>query len=291
LIKTYDLIQQFELKLVGEFTNTTISSVNSIHNQNECGLSWIKDESILKNVKKGIYIVSDKITLPKKKDVVFLLTSKSPKVIFSKILNQYFAKPINYYLVNEVSKHKANHEIIVSDNVFIGQNVKIGKGTIIFPNVVIEADSVVGENCIIKSHVSIGTDGLGFEHEDQKLVKFPQLGNVIIGNNVELGPNSTVRRATLDSTVIGEGSKIGSLVNIGHNSLIGQNCILTCNVITGGSSILGKDVFMGINSIIKNGVSIGDNSKIGMGSVVIKDIPSNVVAFGNPAKKISHRKN
>ena len=291
MIKTYELIQQFELKLVGEFTNTTISSVNSIHNQNEKGLSWIKDESVLKNVKKGIYIVSDKITLPKKKYVVFLLTTKSPKVIFSKILNQYFAKPINYYLVNKVSKHKANHEIIVSDNVFIGQNVKIGKGTIIFPNVVIEADSVIGENCIIKSHVSIGTDGLGFEHEDQKLVKFPQLGNVIIGNNVELGPNSTVRRATLDSTVIGEGSKIGSLVNIGHNSLIGQNCILTCNVITGGSSILGKDVFMGINSIIKNGVSIGDNSKIGMGSVVIKDIPSNVVAFGNPAKKISHRKN
>ena len=80
-------------------------------------------------------------------------------------------------------------------------------------------------------------------------------------------------------------------VNIGHNSLIGENCILTCNVITGGSSILGKEVFMGINSILKNGVSIGDNSKIGMGSVVIKDIPSNVVAFGNPAKEISRRKN
>lgn len=291
MIKTYDLIQQFELKLVGEFTNTTISSVNSIHNQSECGLSWIKDESVLKVVKKGIYIVSDKIALKKKKDVVFLLTSRSPKVIFSKIINQYFAKPQNYYLINEVSKHKANHEIIVSDNVFIGQNVKIGKGTIIFPNVVIEADSVIGENCIIKSHVSIGTDGLGFELEDQKLIKFPQLGNVIIGNNVELGPNSTVRRATLDSTIIEDGSKIGSLVNIGHNSLIGENCILTSNVVTGGSSILGKDVFMGINSILKNGVSIGDNSKIGMGSVVIKDIPSNVVAFGNPAKEISRRKN
>ena len=287
----FEIAKNYKLEIIGDIKNPNIETVNSINYQNVNGLSWIKNETFLKNVKKGFYVVSDKITVQKKKNVVFLLTSKSPKVIFSKILNQYFSRPVDYYLKNEVAKHKVNHEIIVSDNVFIGKNVIIGKGTIIFPNVVIEANSVIGENCKIKSHVSIGTDGLGFELEYQKLVKFPQLGNVIIGNNVEIGPNSTVRRATLDSTIIENGSKIGSLVNIGHNSLIGQNCILTCNVITGGSSKLGKGVFMGMNSVVKNGVSIGNNSKIGMGSVVIKDIPSNVVAFGNPAKKISRRKN
>ena len=287
----FEIAKNYKLEIIGDIKNPNIETVNSINYQNVNGLSWIKNETFLKNVKKGFYVVSDKITVQKKKNVVFLLTSKSPKVIFSKILNQYFSRPVDYYLKNEVAKHKVNHEIIVSDNVFIGKNVIIGKGTIIFPNVVIEANSVIGENCKIKSHVSIGTDGLGFEFEYQELVKFPQLGNVIIGNNVEIGPNSTVRRATLDSTIIENGSKIGSLVNIGHNSLIGQNCILTCNVITGGSSKLGKGVFMGMNSVVKNGVSIGNNSKIGMGSVVIKDIPSNVVAFGNPAKKISRRKN
>ena len=287
----FEIAKNYKLEIIGDIKNPNIETVNSINYQNVNGLSWIKNETFLKNVKKGFYVVSDKITVQKKKNVVFLLTSKSPKVIFSKILNQYFSRPVDYYLKNEVAKHKVNHEIIVSDNVFIGKNVIIGKGTIIFPNVVIEANSVIGENCKIKSHVSIGTDGLGFEFEYQKLVKFPQLGNVIIGNNVEIGPNSTVRRATLDSTIIENGSKIGSLVNIGHNSLIGQNCILTCNVITGGSSKLGKGVFMGMNSVVKNGVSIGNNSKIGMGSVVIKDIPSNVVAFGNPAKNNSRRKN
>ena len=121
------------------------------------------------------------------------------------------------------------------------------------------------------------------------MVKFPQLGNVVLENNIDIGPNSTVRRASLDSTIIKSGTKIGSLVNIGHNSIIGKNCILTSNIITGGSSEVGDYTFIGVNSVIKNGIKVGKNSIIGMGSVVTKELKSNIVAFGSPAKEI--RKN
>ena len=291
MLKVHKIAELYNLKLYGDLTDAEINNVNSLDNQKNDGLSWIKNQKSLEKVKKGFFIVGDNLSIINKKNVVYLITNQSAKIIFSKIITEFFSPRIDFYLKNCISEHLKNENIKISENVFIGKNVSIGDGTIIYPNVVIEANTVIGNNCIIKSHVSLGTEGLGFELDKiiNQLVKFPQLGNVVLKNNIDIGPNSTVRRATLDSTIIKSGSKIGSLVNIGHNSEIGKNCILTCNVITGGSSKIGDNTFIGVNSVIKNGVKVGSNSIIGMGSIVTKELKSNIVAYGNPAKEI--RKN
>lgn len=291
MLKVHKIAEIYNLKLSGNLKNAEINNINSLDNQKIDGLSWIKNQKSLNKVKKGFFIVSDNLSIKKKNNVVYLITNQSPKIIFSKIITDFFSPKIDYYLKNCISEHLKNENIKISENVFIGENVSIGDGTIVYPNVVIEANTVIGNNCIIKSHVSLGTEGLGFELDKiiNQLVKFPQLGNVVLENNIDIGPNSTVRRATLDSTIIKSGSKIGSLVNIGHNSEIGKNCILTCNVITCGSSKIGDNTFIGVNSVIKNGVKVGSNSIIGMGSIVTKELKSNIIAYGSPAKEIGKK--
>lgn len=281
------LAEEFDLKIIGQ-ENKEIEIVTSLDDQTENGLTWVKSEKFITKANKGVVLVHKEVSLPDNSSVTFLVTEKSPKVVFSQILSKHFTPPIDYYLLNEVDKHLKNPNIKIGDNVFIGQNVIIGDGTVIYPNVVIEANSVIGENCLIKSHVSIGTEGLGLEMnpETDLLEKFPQLGKVIFEDYVEIGPNATVRRGALKDTIVRRGTKIGSLVNIGHNCDIGENCILTCNIVTSGSSKIGNNVFIGVNVVIRNGVNVGSDTQLGMGAVVTKSIPDNVVAYGNPAKVI-----
>ncbi len=290
MLKVKELANKFNLKIIGNHLDV-INGVAEIHNQKNNQLSWIKSKNYLNQAKTGFILVNENINFNPNKNITFLITKENPKLIFSKIINNYFSYNADYYLKDETDFHRKNKNIKIGANVFIGQNVTIGKGTIIHPFVVIEANTVIGENCILKAHTSIGTDGLGFviDKKNDEYVKFPQIGNVVIEDNVELGPSTTVRRGALKETRIKSGAKIGSLINIGHNCIIGKNTILTCNIVTSGSSTVGDYTFIGVNSVIRNGVSVGKNTQIGMGSIVTKNIPDNVVAYGNPAKVI--RKN
>ncbi|MEO9530986.1 MAG: DapH/DapD/GlmU-related protein [Crocinitomicaceae bacterium] len=285
-----EIAESFNLQYTGD-PGLELNFATSLDEQEIDALSWVKSDTYLSKIQKGCFLVSADWELTEKPNVAYLITSDFPRLVFSKILQRYFTPSIKEYLINEVEQHRLNPNIIIGDNVFIGKNVLIGDGTVVFPNVVIEANTQVGSNCVIKSHVSLGTEGLGLEMnpETELLEKFPQLGKVILEDHVDIGPTSTVRRGALKNTVIRRGTKIGSLVNIGHNCDIGENCILTCNIVTSGSSKIGDNVFIGVNSVVRNGVSIGANTTLGMGSVVTKTVPENVVAYGNPAKVI--RKN
>jgi len=221
-----------------------------------------------------------------------LVTNQKPRLVFAKLVNDFFSHELKEDFSNYVEIHKQNSKIIIGDNVFIGKDVEIGEGTVIHPNVVIYPKTIIGKNCVIRTHVSLGTEGLGLELDSttNEFVKFPQLGGVILEDNVEIGPTSTVRSSALDNTIIMKGTKIGSLVNIGHNCIIGKNCILTCQIVTSGSSIIGDNVFMGVNSIVKNGVNIGSDVTIGQGAVVTKNVPNGVTYVGNPAEDINDYK-
>lgn len=280
-----EIAEEFNLKIHGNATRI-INGASALDEQGVNDISWVKSASFLDKINVGCVLVHESLSLPQKKDVTYLITTENPKVVFSKILTTYFEKGHEYYLKNEVDKHRLNKEITIADYVFIGQNVTIGKGTVIYPHVSIEADTIIGENCIIKSQVSLGTEGLGFAFSSDKktLVKFPQLGKVVMQNDVEIGPNSTIRRGALKDTIVRKGTKIGSLVNIGHNCDIGEHSILTCMNVTSGSSKIGKHCFMGVGSSIKNGVQLGENVTIGQGAVVTKSFGSNVTLVGMPAK-------
>ena len=278
------IAREFNLEIIGP-ADLPIQSVASIKNQNSNSLLWAKTSDVVADVQSG-YLLVNKSFLPLDRNsaVTFLVTESRQRMIFAKIAEKYFP-PKQDINKNYVKIHRQNPNILISENVFIADNVKIGDGTIIHPNVVIHSNSVIGINCIIRCNVSIGTEGLGLEKDDisDELIKFPQVGGVIIHDNVEIGPLSTIRRAALDDTVIGSGTKIGSLVNIGHNCVVGRNCILTSNVILSGSSVIGDDVFFGVSSSVKNGVKIENKAVVGQGAVVTKNIPEGKVFVGNPA--------
>ena len=144
--------------------------------------------------------------------------------------------------------------------VFIGANVKIGDNTILYPGVAVYADCVVGKNCIIHANSVIGADGFGYiQGQDGRQRKVPQKGNVIIEDDVEIGAGSCVDRATLVSTVIGQGSKLDNKVFVAHNVRIGHNCILAGGASVAGSSTLGDNVVLAGNAGIGDNISIGSS--------------------------------
>lgn len=134
----------------------------------------------------------------------------------------------------------------------------------------------------------IGKDGFGYEWDGEKHVKFPHLGDVIIGKDVEIGANTCIDRAALEGefTVIGDGTKIDNLVHIAHNVKIGEGCLIVAGSVIGGSCVIGDRCYIGIGAMIKNKVKIGNDVTIGMGAVVLKDVPDGWTVVGNPAKRL-----
>ncbi|OCB78658.1 UDP-3-O-(3-hydroxymyristoyl)glucosamine N-acyltransferase [Flavobacterium crassostreae] len=185
---------------------------------------------------------------------------------------------------------------------YIGPEVKIGENCIIYPNVtildqstigdhsviwsgtVIRERSHIGNNCIIHPNATIGADGFGFRPCPEKgLVKIPQIGNVIIGNWVEIGANSCIDRGKFSSTIVGDGCKIDNLVQIGHNSKLGRFCIMAGNSGLAGSVTLGDGVIIGGSASIKDHTTIGSGAVVGAGSGVTGDIPAGKTMLGYPA--------
>ena len=152
---------------------------------------------------------------------------------------------------------------IIEDQVYIGENVKIGDNSKIYPGTKILDDTIIGDNCIIHSNCSIGSDGFGFApNDDGTYRKIPQTGNVIIGNDVEIGSNSTIDRATIGSTIISDGVKLDNQIQIAHNVEIGTNTAIAAQSGIAGSTKIGKNCMIGGLVGIIGHLKIGDNVKI-----------------------------
>jgi UDP-3-O-[3-hydroxymyristoyl] glucosamine N-acyltransferase len=180
--------------------------------------------------------------------------------------------------------------VSIGDNVTIYPNVtildecSIGQHTIIWSGTVIRERCLIGAYCILHPNCTIGADGFGFRPCPEKgLVKIPQIGNVIIGNNVEIGANSCVDRGKFSSTILGDGCKIDNLVQIGHNSKLGKFCIMAGNSGLAGSVTLGNGVIIGGSASIKDHTTIGDGAIVGAGSGVTGDIEAGKTVLGYPA--------
>ena len=173
---------------------------------------------------------------------------------------------------------------IIENQVFIGNNVKIGKGCLIYPGVKILDDTIIGQNCIIHSSTTIGSDGFGFApNDDGSYKKIPQTGNVMIGDNVEIGSNSTIDRATLGSTIISNGVKLDNQIQVAHNVEIGENTAIAAQSGVAGSTKIGKNCMIGGQVGIIGHIKIGDNVKIQAQAGVTSNIESNSRVTGTPA--------
>ena len=165
----------------------------------------------------------------------------------------------------------------------VGENVVIGDDTIVYSNVSIYDGTQIGRRCILHSGVVIGADGYGFVTVGGKHRKIPQIGIVRIEDDVEIGSNSTVDRAALGETVIGEGTKIDNLVQIGHNVHIGKHCLIVSQVGISGSTELGDYVVVAGQAGLAGHLEIGDGAQIGGAAGVFHDVPAGVKVMGNPA--------
>ena len=190
----------------------------------------------------------------------------------------------------------------IGANAFIGPNVVLGENVTIYPNVTILDECTIGNNttiwpgavvrerchvgahCILHPNCTIGADGFGFRPCPEKgLAKIPQIGNVVLGNYVEIGANSSVDRGKFSSTILGDGCKIDNLVQIGHNSILGKFCIMAGNSGLAGSVTLGNGVIIGGSASIKDHTTLGDGVTIGAGSGVTGDVEAGKTMLGYPA--------
>jgi len=167
---------------------------------------------------------------------------------------------------------------------YIGQNTKIGSQTLIYPNVSIRERVTIGERVIIHSGTVIGSDGFGFVTVEGKHHKIPQLGIVIIEDDVEIGANAAIDRARFEKTVIGKGTKIDNLVHIAHNVTIGENSLIVAQVGISGSTEIGRNVVLAGQVGIVGHIKIGDNVIVMAQSGVSKSVPADTAVWGYPAK-------
>lgn len=168
---------------------------------------------------------------------------------------------------------KIGSNVSIYPNAYIGENVVIGDGTVVHPGATIYAECKIGSNCIIHAGVIIGADGFGFApDENGEYQKVPQIGNVILEDNVEVGSNTTIDRATMGSTIIRRGVKIDNLCQIAHNVEIGRNTAMAAQVGIAGSAKIGEHVMIGGQAGISGHLHIADGTKI----VAQSGIPSSV---------------
>lgn len=223
-----------------------------------------------------------------KKNKVLLFVD-NPKLAVAKVGNHFFVKkPMSIKHPTAIVHPEAilGNEVFIDANVVIGK-ASIGNNVIIYANVTIADGVVIGNNVIIKAGAKLGFEGFGFEKDvDGNLIKFPQLGGLIIHDDVEIGCNTCIDRGSLSNTMIGQGTKINNLCHIAHNTIIGKNVIITAQVNVSGSTIIGDNVWIAPNASLRGHQKIGDNAIIGMGAIVTKDIPYGETWVGNPAKKI-----
>jgi UDP-3-O-[3-hydroxymyristoyl] glucosamine N-acyltransferase len=173
---------------------------------------------------------------------------------------------------------------------FIGANSKVGEKSLIYPNVTIRENVRIGKNVIIHSGAVIGSDGFGFARDGIKHYKIPQVGGVVVEDDVEIGANVTIDRATLGITRIGKGSKIDNLVQIAHNVNIGENCIIAAQVGISGSTYIGDESVIAGQVGMTGHIKIGKKVVVGAQSGVTKDVPDGTTVFGYPAREIHKTK-
>ena len=205
--------------------------------------------------------------------------------------------------VEDINTTNFKKNVKFGKNVLIGQNVKIGSNCLIGHNSIIEKNVSIGDNCSIGSNVIIrnsliknnvhildgciiGKKGFGFFPDKNSNFRYPQIGVVIINDNVEIGCGSTIDRGSLSNTVIGKNTYLDNQIHIAHNVKIGDNCIIAGQVGFAGSSTLGNNVMIGGQAGVSGHLKIGNNVQIGGGSGVIKDIPDNSKVMGYPAQNL-----
>lgn len=297
-------IAQLELFTTGK-ENELIENVCSIESAGANDLCFFydkKNKAKAKEIKAKACVTTRELSVLVPKGVIVLI-SENPKISFIELVDAFYAEHRHSAKIEEdafVSKsaHVGNgcyigHGAVIEDNVIIGDNCvieanvviaqgcKIGNNCRIGNNASI-AYCLMGDDCYIYTGARIGQDGFGFSVVDGRHKRIPQIGRVIIGNDVEVGANSCIDRGALDDTVIGDGCRIDNLVQIAHNDRIGKCCILVSQTGIAGSCTFGDYVVCGGQTGFADHLTVGSGAQIGAQSGVMRDIEPGAIVMGSP---------
>jgi len=312
-MKSYT-IQEINVILNGEIVGVTTQKVSGPEELQKATIDQIsfigsqKYSHLWKTSKASIAVVNDNLTIEPEENRA-LIKVKNADLAMAKILELF--NPSSPEFEVEIHPTAVIHQSAIigkgckiGANCYVGKDVILGDGVILYPNVCIFDETKIGNHtviwsgtvirerceigsyCIFHTNVSIGADGFGYRSSDdgRGLVKIPQIGNVIIGNYVEIGANSTVDRAKFSSTIIGDGCKIDNLVQIAHNSIMGRSCIMAGHSGLAGSVTLGDGVIIGGSASIKDHTTIHSGATVGAGSGVMNDVEAGKTVLGYPAQ-------
>jgi UDP-3-O-[3-hydroxymyristoyl] glucosamine N-acyltransferase len=306
IFKAKDIAQLIGGRVVGN-ENAEVNTFSKIEEATENSLCFFANEKYapyLEKTKASVILVSNEFNYAVPSTTT-LIHCSSPYEATAKLL-EYYQTKINQTgiepqsIVHTSAKIGTNVYIgsfaYLSENVslgekskifphvYVGKNVTIGKNVILHSGVKVYEGCVIGDNCILHSGVVIGSDGFGFAPTaDGSFSKIPQVGNVILEENVEIGANTVVDRATMGSTLIQSGAKLDNLIQIAHNVVIGKNTVIAAQTGISGSTKIGNQVMIGGQVGIVGHIHIGDKSKINAQSGVSKSLDEGSAVTGSPA--------
>ena len=306
-----ELAEILKGKVVGE-DNTQLFKLSKIEDAQKGDITFVSNPRYLPwlyKTKASVVIVDSNLEYDNKKVGNIILVDNAYSS-FNELLNRFAENKLKHTgvhkncsidstveLGNNVSvgqfssigqNCKIGDNVIIMDNVSIQENVIIGNNSVLYAGVRIYDNTILGINCILHSNCVIGSDGFGFApNKNGEYIKTPQIGNVTIGNNVEIGSNSSVDRATLGSTIINDGVKIDNLVQIAHNVIVGKNTVIAGQSGIAGSTKIGENCQIGGQVGVAGHIQIGNNVKIDGGTGVYSNVDDNSILRGTPAIDIN----
>lgn len=295
LSQILDLLGSEVIEIIGNASSDLyIDNLADFQHINATSLDWINSakadkQEIAKNSMATILLVGEDINPI---DGKTLIICHHPKVALGQVGNHFFADHYEPFIHPTAV---IDPEAKIGARVYIGPYAVVGKATIgddcvIESNVRIYDDVAMGKRCKIKPGAVLGGEGFGFEKDDQgNRFRFPQIGGLIMGDDVEVGANTCIDRGALSDTIIGTNTKINNLCHIAHNNIIGRNVEITGCVNVSGSSIIDDNVWLAPNSSLRGFIHIGEGAVLGMGAVAVKDIPAHETWVGNPAHKLEKK--
>lgn len=278
----------------GELKDTYIDNLAEVERVIETTLDWINPskqnkQSMAEGSKARVLLVDETI-IPIVGKV--LIRVNNPKVALAEVGNHFFVeqpKPGIHPTAIIDTEAKIGKNVSIGAYCVIGKAV-IGDGCVLDSNVRVYDDTVMGKGCVVKAGAVLGGAGFGYERDaDGNKFRFPQIGQLIMGDYVEVGANTCIDRGALADTIIGDYTKINNLCHIAHNNKIGRNATITGCVNISGSNVIDDDVWIAPNSSIRGWVHIGEGAIVGMGAVVVKNIPAKETWVGNPARKLEKK--
>lgn len=274
--------------------NGVVSGFSSLGNYKEKCFTWLKQQDNWREEynKYNIPLLVTQLGCDTDVNVKNKIISVESRKIFFSIIDHFYGTEEHKESIGKYTF--IGEDVVLGENVSIGNNctivgdIRIGAGTVIEDNVVIRNRVTIGKKCHIQSGCVLGEDGFGFiEDRNHKKTMIKHFGGLVMGDDVFVGMHTNIARGVLDDTVIENGVKIAPTSHIGHNNHIDKDAVFICSQ-SYGSVHIGEDAYV-VGSIVRNHCTVGDQSMVGMGSVVVKDIPENKVAIGTPARVTDDR--